>query len=480
MFKLGIVSSVIRFAGHIPTGMMGVTGLSLYKSAKTLGDIYDVIPHGHAFLQGLKIVGQAGIATFSWNFVMFIASVPAYGEWLIMIGVVDVSLAIALIYGAVMQAKFIPRSKSGCQGAVNWRNGTDGRNFFLVANESIKFDYGSPKSTCDAFVKSWQVTLGCIALYCFCALCLLLLGCLEPPRSYSAYSTYPRSTRNRCSGLPDLLYWVFVKPFIYLLAQIVPVVRFAVRYTAKFMYRGKANRTVLARKIELSHKAPADGEKSTNLGDSTVLPTQVVNRITQHLHYVDLVNLSRSSKRLRIVFFGHGDPAKDLDQRRQYCCEGDSKSQCRVCNRQVCETCSNYTRNRKSYASQHLSRCRPVCTKCFYAEFCRSTHNIQHIRRSKHAASCWSYREKRDIEEGIGQGWETAEEPICRLCYAKTDTERMKRIEAQDAAELKRLAKHPLVCNSCKDPLPPRGPRWWICTSCNVECKSHAHPPWAA
>lgn len=144
------------------------------------------------------------------------------------------------------------------------------------------------------------------------------------------------------------------------------------------------------------------------------------------------------------------------------------------------QTCSSYARHRKSYASQHLSRCQPVCTKCFYLNYCRSTNRLQQRRPSKHAASCWSSTEKRDVEEGIGQGWQAVEEPVCRLCYEKTDAERMKRMEAQDTAELQRLAKHPLVCNTCKDPLPSRGPRWWICTSCQVECKSHAHPPWAA
>ncbi|KAF7555457.1 hypothetical protein G7Z17_g2107 [Cylindrodendrum hubeiense] len=158
----GVTSCILRFAGHIPTGMMGFTGLNLYNHANKLGNIYDVIPHGRTFLHGVKIVGQAGIATFVWNFVVFIASVPASGIFLVMIGLVDFGLTTALIYGVVMQAKFIPGSHMGCKNAIDWRNGTDGENFFLVASESNEFSYSGPKKACDAFVHNWAITIGCM------------------------------------------------------------------------------------------------------------------------------------------------------------------------------------------------------------------------------------------------------------------------------------------------------------------------------
>jgi hypothetical protein len=36
--------------------MAGINGLSLYKKARGLGDIRDVIPHGASFLDGLAYV----------------------------------------------------------------------------------------------------------------------------------------------------------------------------------------------------------------------------------------------------------------------------------------------------------------------------------------------------------------------------------------------------------------------------------------
>ncbi len=56
MWGPGGVACIISFICHIPAGMMGFHGLSIYNSARGLGDIYDVIPHGHELLQGLSFV----------------------------------------------------------------------------------------------------------------------------------------------------------------------------------------------------------------------------------------------------------------------------------------------------------------------------------------------------------------------------------------------------------------------------------------
>ena len=56
MWGPGAVACIISFICHVPAGMMGFHGLSLYNSARGLGDIYNVIPHGHELLQGLGFV----------------------------------------------------------------------------------------------------------------------------------------------------------------------------------------------------------------------------------------------------------------------------------------------------------------------------------------------------------------------------------------------------------------------------------------
>lgn len=56
MWAPGVTSCIIRFICHIPAGMMGVNGKGLYDAVDGLGDIYNVIPHGKDFLEGLKII----------------------------------------------------------------------------------------------------------------------------------------------------------------------------------------------------------------------------------------------------------------------------------------------------------------------------------------------------------------------------------------------------------------------------------------
>ena len=51
---LGLPSAVIRFV----SGLLAFRGVSLYNSVKKL-EVFGILPHGHLFLEGLRIAGQA-------------------------------------------------------------------------------------------------------------------------------------------------------------------------------------------------------------------------------------------------------------------------------------------------------------------------------------------------------------------------------------------------------------------------------------
>lgn len=61
--------------------------------------------------------------------------------------------------GVVKQAKFLPQSYGPCDGAPNWNNGTDGRNFFVMANQTEGIGYDSPESLCKNMVLNWTISL---------------------------------------------------------------------------------------------------------------------------------------------------------------------------------------------------------------------------------------------------------------------------------------------------------------------------------
>ena len=58
MVMSGVPSAVIRFVSHILLGSLGFRGISLYNSVKKL-EVFGILPHGHLFLEGLRIAGQA-------------------------------------------------------------------------------------------------------------------------------------------------------------------------------------------------------------------------------------------------------------------------------------------------------------------------------------------------------------------------------------------------------------------------------------
>ena len=49
---------MIRFASHVPLGIMAFNGIALYYRVKKL-EVFRILPHGHLFLEGLQMTGQA-------------------------------------------------------------------------------------------------------------------------------------------------------------------------------------------------------------------------------------------------------------------------------------------------------------------------------------------------------------------------------------------------------------------------------------
>lgn len=76
------------------------------------------------------------------------------------IGLVDLALAFSLLAGVTMQGYFLPNTNSGCGDAVNWKNGTDGRNFFVVANATSKLgDPGGYSGVCRRIMLNWVLSI---------------------------------------------------------------------------------------------------------------------------------------------------------------------------------------------------------------------------------------------------------------------------------------------------------------------------------
>lgn len=76
-----------------------------------------------------------------------------------LLGLIDSLVAASLSLIAVNQAGFIPQTDDACRGATDWKNGTDGRNYFLVANATAFDSYKSPAKLSRTMVQIWTSTV---------------------------------------------------------------------------------------------------------------------------------------------------------------------------------------------------------------------------------------------------------------------------------------------------------------------------------
>jgi len=93
---------------------------------------------------------------------MFLGCLACFSWLCVLLGVVDSMIAISLLVSAVEQAQFLPQTYSSCNDATSWKNGTDGRNFFLTANETTFSNYGGPGELCNSMVELWAFTVSMV------------------------------------------------------------------------------------------------------------------------------------------------------------------------------------------------------------------------------------------------------------------------------------------------------------------------------
>ncbi|CAI6092837.1 unnamed protein product [Clonostachys chloroleuca] len=154
----GVPSCIIRFICHIPTGILGSRGLGYQNDALKLDDdLFNSIPNGLQFREGLQILGRAGLATFIWNFVLFVPSVLCSETQLGLIGVVDLLLTLVLIVGVSKQSMYLPRSYGQCANIEQWKLGEDGRNYFVELTTLDKYASSKPSDLCNELVQNWAI-----------------------------------------------------------------------------------------------------------------------------------------------------------------------------------------------------------------------------------------------------------------------------------------------------------------------------------
>ncbi|OAG02043.1 uncharacterized protein CC84DRAFT_981693 [Paraphaeosphaeria sporulosa] len=224
----------------------------------------------------------------------------------------------------------------------------------------------------------------------------------------------------------------------------------------------------------------------------------VLVMVTTHLHYVDITNLSLVSRRIHKTLL----PAKDAPSNflRTYSCNPGFKARCYVCPNQICNGCLFRREVKKAQLFyDHLFHCLPHCSKCYLRTLreprvdvhgpaqidtrqCACRHPTastvpQFLQRLFHSSGNDAHG---ILEEGRTRGGPLL---VCRTCNQLSDAElaaigtrRLKgemRSRVLTRSDLKGVADSK-CCSGCRKVL-RKGARWWICESCNKECRSRLH-----
>lgn len=120
-------------------------------------------------------------------------------------------------------------------------------------------------------------------------------------------------------------------------------------------------------------------------------------------------------------------------------------------------------------SSSHLEKCKLCCSRCYYRNISSSQYTVlpcqcRSLRHSRAYRNHSKYSDKR---------------LICRLCSYLPVLRRISLSETREKTEIGRLTRQPIECWDCKETLSSTGPRWWVCTICQRECRNNIHPPWA-
>ena len=120
-------------------------------------------------------------------------------------------------------------------------------------------------------------------------------------------------------------------------------------------------------------------------------------------------------------------------------------------------SCSTYTITAPPPSIEHhIDHCAPYCHGCYFRCVCRQQYQSECV--------C-----------GAKVNTNPTMRLVCEPCSLLSPTEIDRRRGAREKRELALLAGQAMRCANCALGLPNRGPRWWVCNLCRLECVDRCH-----
>ncbi|ORY16586.1 hypothetical protein BCR34DRAFT_584250 [Clohesyomyces aquaticus] len=479
----GAVSAGVRFLCHLPLFMLAIFGTANYTYVQKHAQILLAPPYNkHKILTAEGLSGPGACVAVAWNFIFWIPTIMASNRKLLYFGIVDAAIVSCLSYALYIESTFVSLTRPRC-ATVHANATADPHLLFFDRAGMINMtntDLG--KSICNRFLAKWYMALVITILYFFSAFFNLFAGIFFSEDSgYSSGITQRRHNPIRgvlsCISFPLVILWEtllqFLTPFYNLLPESM---RTSFRYRLRLAGRWTWNKTSFAtsKVITMGIHLPRYLRKSKTTDEKLAQlllasePYDILQLIAGQLHYVDLVNLSLVSKRVRAAIFPSLEDSAEDRQLRFYSCEGDKKTACWTCGIQVCQVCLKLRNAKDSITSFHMRCCEARCSKCF-------REALVPVISGHFACACY-----RDGHTSYVSGLyrHSQSRYVCRDCNKLNDKKLCALREERDKEVYRRLTTQSLACAKCKELLPRTGMRWWVHTQagCGRECRASCHP----
>ncbi|KAI1150108.1 hypothetical protein F4825DRAFT_428028 [Nemania diffusa] len=464
----GAISGTIRFLCHLPFGYYAFTGVGHFTFVKDHMRTLLAPPLSPKVYVGEVFSGPIAIICFFWNFFMWIPTLSASGGGLLFIGVVDSLVTGFIIISLAIEATYIGFTHAQCAQLGPNTPHTSNLIFFQRVAEIEPNNINVGEGTCQAYYIKWYVGLVLAILYASSATANILIG------SFTWRSSYNRDSRSLYRLLKDIANGLAGCVSSVIPARVHNPLFFAYRYIRHWLYyRGsRAKEEVRDPHSLLLTRAHIEAKEKELY---SVLSRGALERIVLNLHYVDVVNLSLTSKRTYKALFPKQDPSEEDDrQLKYYSCWGNEKFDCWACGIQVCKECSKSKQCKKSTISFHMSLCAAACSKCYYK-------TLSNGYLMKRGCNCNDGREKSTTTYSYGRAQYNplVSRLVCNNCHNMTRDEVLALRERRDKATYMNLLQQPLSCSVCSESLSRTGLRWWVCSKCKRECRSNCHVGWS-
>lgn len=224
---------------------------------------------------------------------------------------------------------------------------------------------------------------------------------------------------------------------------------------------------------------PADKETSADKSTQDL----GVDELASNLHFVDMLYMNSMGKSTHPAVAATPDNPDIYENLRVLSCTDGSKRTCWTCDNQICDGCRASKSNIASHVISHRNCCIAYCTKCFLEnKIHHPTTNHYRARRGP----CVCYNQNR---RNAGYSTSPADYPsntdrntkqfVCRTCAGLSPEQLVAKRDKIVREELGFLARQVKSCGKCAGNLGATGPRWWVCTKCDKECRDKMHIPWA-